>query len=301
MGHKFWIPPQYILTGALTIYKIVQSRVYCEEKHVCRKELVQSSNVHSFIEKNNVIQHLDANDDNGFTLVFDKRSRNPLYVVETLKRKDNMNNDENNNYVKSNDATLRDSSHGRPAFFMEPSITKAIFKVNPKDYNYSKYDRGHMAAAANYSNSAHLKKSTFTMANICPQAPLLNKGFWAKFEAWIRHQLLGAQRIAKSNEKQIEPLFQEVMIITGPVYAPIFLQDIGEWVYFHRSIGHFPKLISVPTHFFKIIVAKVTTNESRKALDKNPVYAVGAFLVSNSYSDVVSCFTRNGVAHPTYT
>ena len=28
--------------------------------------------------------------------------------------------------------------------------------------------------------------STFTMANICPQAPLLNKGFWAKFEAWLR-------------------------------------------------------------------------------------------------------------------
>ena len=29
--------------------------------------------------------------------------------------------------------------------------------------------------------------STFTMANICPQAPLLNKGFWAKFEAWLRY------------------------------------------------------------------------------------------------------------------
>lgn len=29
--------------------------------------------------------------------------------------------------------------------------------------------------------------STFTMANICPQAPLLNKGFWAKLEAWLRY------------------------------------------------------------------------------------------------------------------
>jgi hypothetical protein len=28
--------------------------------------------------------------------------------------------------------------------------------------------------------------ATFTMANICPQAPLLNKGFWAKLEAWLR-------------------------------------------------------------------------------------------------------------------
>jgi len=32
-----------------------------------------------------------------------------------------------------------------------------------------------------------------TMANICPQAPAMNKGFWAKFEAWLRYQLVSNQ------------------------------------------------------------------------------------------------------------
>lgn len=37
-----------------------------------------------------------------------------------------------------------------------------------------------------FSHIYQTMNSTFTMANICPQAPLLNKGFWAKFEAWLR-------------------------------------------------------------------------------------------------------------------
>lgn len=41
--------------------------------------------------------------------------------------------------------------------------------MQPKDYNDSRYDRGHMAAAADFSHDTQLWESTFTMANISPQ------------------------------------------------------------------------------------------------------------------------------------
>lgn len=45
---------------------------------------------------------------------------------------------------------------------------------------------------------------------------------------------------------------QEMIIITGPVYAPVYVN--GEWVFINRTIGTFPKLVHVPTHFYKLVV-----------------------------------------------
>jgi endonuclease G len=66
----------------------------------------------------------------------------------------------------------------------------------------------------------------------------LNRGFWAKLEAWIRHLLSGP--------------VEEMVVITGPVFAPQLVS--GSWVLSHRTIGTFPRLIAVPSHFFKVIV-----------------------------------------------
>ena len=50
-----------------------------------------------------------------------------------------------------------------------------------------------MAPAADFICSPDIRDATMTMANICPQAPAMNKGFWAKFEAWLRYQLVSNQ------------------------------------------------------------------------------------------------------------
>ncbi|RYY82193.1 hypothetical protein EON63_13780, partial [archaeon] len=63
-------------------------------------------------------------------------------------------------------------------------------QVHPKDYNDSKYDRGHLVPAADFMHQLNAYQATFSMANICPQSPVLNKSFWAKFESWIRYYLL---------------------------------------------------------------------------------------------------------------
>lgn len=62
--------------------------------------------------------------------------------------------------------------------------------ASPADYNHSGYDRGHMCPAADRSRSRELMATTFTMANICPQTPDLNRKSWKYLEdscrVWAR-------------------------------------------------------------------------------------------------------------------
>jgi DNA/RNA endonuclease G (NUC1) len=62
----------------------------------------------------------------------------------------------------------------------------------------------------------------------------------------------------------------------------------GKWVYLQHTIGAFPRLISVPTHFFKVILAtKYTPNQGTDLQLKQEV--VAAFLVPNSEIDSKVC------------
>eukprot|EP00981_Chlorochromonas_danica_P001113 scaffold247_cov172-Ochromonas_danica.AAC.28 len=178
---------------------------------------------------------------NGFVVVYNNQTRNPLYVIEKLSK-----------------ASVSDEieKSKRPPFHPEQAVMEA-FRITSKDYTDSKYDRGHMVPAADFQEQSDCFSGTFTMANISPQAPLLNKGFWARFEAWIRSYLL-------------KHVFEEVYVITGPVFAPTFVNN--QWVYMQRTVGVFPRLVAVPSHFFKVVVG-------RKANSKERV--VAAFLVPN--------------------
>jgi hypothetical protein len=96
-------------------------------------------------------------------------------------------------------------------------------------------------------------------------------------------------------------------VLTGPVYAPMCVN--GDWVSINRTIGSFPKLVHVPTHFYKVVFgfkyknkngASGTANQAAShtmaaftsageipntaiITDNSPVF-VGAFLVENSDS-----------------
>lgn len=182
----------------------------------------------------------------GFFVVYNSHTRNPLYAVEKLSR-----------------GALSDGNEKgrRPAFFSEPQLP-APFQTKAKDFADSKFDRGHMVAAADFAEQ-DCYGATFSLGNISPQAPGLNKGLWAKLEAWIRSFLL-------------QHIVDEAIVITGPVFAPIFINH--SWIHLQRTVGSFPRLIAVPTHFFKVLVGKKGDNT-----------VVAAFMVPN-----VDGVPRNG-------
>lgn len=71
------------------------------------------------------------------------------------------------------------------------------------DYTRSGYQRGHMCPAADRSASVEKMKETFTMANVCPQAPALNCGKWLQSEEHARYL---ARQLGKVHVR-VAPLF----------------------------------------------------------------------------------------------
>lgn len=64
-------------------------------------------------------------------------------------------------------------------------------------------------------------------------------------------------------------------MITGPVFAPLFLNN--QWVYMHKTVGTFPNLVSVPTHYYKVILGRPAAGSNNHNAD----VVVAAFLFPN--------------------
>lgn len=100
------------------------------------------------------------------------------------------------------------------------------------DYNYSGYDRGHMAPAADMKWSDKAMYESFSMANISPQAKPLNTGAWKRLEEKCR---VWAQADSA------------IIIISGPVTTDTPADYIGD------------TRVAVPKRFFKVILSPWVT------------------------------------------
>lgn len=199
-----------------------------------------------------------------WTLKYDQRTRNPKWTHEHLYRSDFMTRE-----AKNHEKVDRKKAH----FYPEHSIRNEKFKVVSKDYTDCQFDRGHMIPAADFKLTQKSLNSTFSMANVSPQFASVNRGVWESLETFIRSLLTSR-----------EHPFDEVEIISGPVFAPVYSN--GKWMYINNTIGTFPKLITVPTHFFKVIICKKFV-----PLENNPDVEImkkslAVFLVPNVDSKV---------------
>ena len=70
-------------------------------------------------------------------------------------------------------------------------------------------------------------------------------------------------------------VFQEVIVISGPAYLPSWSKAHGYSLNI-KTIGTFPNLIHVPTHFFKVILTRKCTDNGRVLV------CCAAFLIPNS-------------------
>jgi len=73
----------------------------------------------------------------------------------------------------------------RPSFHTEKALDRA-YRVSPKSYSKTGYDRGHMANDASFDWSMESLNSTYTMSNIVPQEPRVNRYHWVKVERYAR-------------------------------------------------------------------------------------------------------------------
>ena len=73
----------------------------------------------------------------------------------------------------------------RASTFEEEMEIPASYRSRLEDYRGSGWDRGHLAPSANMP-SAEAQQESFSLANIIPQAPALNRGNWADLESDVR-------------------------------------------------------------------------------------------------------------------
>lgn len=73
----------------------------------------------------------------------------------------------------------------RPEFYSEKNIP-IQYRTKSQDYINSGFDRGHLAPDANFDYDIKAQAKTYTMANIVPQCPTLNRKTWIKAEKYER-------------------------------------------------------------------------------------------------------------------
>lgn len=98
----------------------------------------------------------------------------------------------------------------------------------PADYKGSKYDRGHLAPAADMRWSNKTMSQSFFMSNMSPQTAELNRGAWRKLEKKVRDWAVK---------------YKKIHIISGPVFNN---QD-------YKRIGK--NRVAVPHAYYKVIYA----------------------------------------------
>ncbi len=143
-----------------------------------------------------------------FAVLHSGLTRTPLYSAEHLT------------------ADRLDAARGtlRTGEFHEETALPPGERAELADYARSGFDRGHMAPSGDMPDTAAQQES-FSLANMIPQAPRLNRGLWEGIESAVRTM---AERRG------------ELYVVTGPVFKGDQLSTVGHVV--------------VPTYVFKAVL-----------------------------------------------
>ena len=94
------------------------------------------------------------------------------------------------------------------------------------------------------------------VTNVSPQVALgFNRGYWMLTEKFVR---------------SLSRKFDDVYVITGPLFLPRLDVETGHYYVKYRVLGD-PPNTAVPTHFFKVILAV-----------KGKDYSIGSFVLPNA-------------------
>ncbi|MEO7495521.1 MAG: DNA/RNA non-specific endonuclease [Massilia sp.] len=153
-----------------------------------------------------------------FAVLYSGQSKTPVYVAERLSK------------TQLADA---EGEERTDKFYEEKRLPSADrsrledFKSRLQQDGFEvRFDRGHMAPAADMPNAQAMAQS-FSLSNMVPQAPANNRGAWAK-------------NIEKATRKYVQRAAGDVFVFTGPVYsAPV------------HTLG--PNRVWIPKYLYKLV------------------------------------------------
>jgi endonuclease G, mitochondrial len=148
-----------------------------------------------------------------FAILHSGQSKTPIFVAEKINR-----------------ASLEAATFQRTDRFYEEARLPSNERARLEDYraydtDNNRYDRGHMAPAAD-QNSEDAMAQSFSLANMVPQAPQNNRKVWAKIE--------------KDTRAYAKRAGGDVYILSGPVFTEPL-----------RKLG--PGAVWIPNYLFKLV------------------------------------------------
>jgi endonuclease G len=163
----------------------------------------------------------------GYAALHSGITRTPLWVAEHLTRE----------HVDAAESFPR-----RNTFHAEASLP-ADERAELSDYERSGFDRGHMAPAGDMP-TPEAQRESFSLANMIPQAPELNRGLWEGIEEAVRG--LAVQD-------------GEAYVVTGPIFAGEKLQALNGRVLVPTEVW---KAVYVPKEGWAGVYLTQNTNDS---------------------------------------
>src|SRR3954454_147051 len=163
----------------------------------------------------------------GYAALHSGLTRTPLWVAEHLTRE----------RIAGAEAIRR-----RDAFHTEASLP-GDERAELSDYERSGFDRGHMAPAADMG-TPEAQQESFSLANMIPQAPSLNRGLWEGIEESVRGLAIqdgGAY------------------VVTGPIFSGGKLQSLKGRVLVPTEVW---KAVYVPKEGWAGVYLTQNTNDS---------------------------------------
>jgi len=145
---------------------------------------LEATNLNDYINKANCDQIIDKQ---VFTICYDYKLKGAKYVA----------------YALDGSLVNKKNIKKRNSFYTETNLPKR-YRSHTKDYTHTGYDRGHLANDASFDYNKKVVRKTYTMANIIPQAPVVNRKTWIK---------------AEKLERKIAYKLGSVNILNGVIYS----------------------------------------------------------------------------------
>lgn len=130
----------------------------------------------------------------------------------------------------------------RPSFYVEKAI-EFKYRISTTDYINSGYDRGHLAPDASFDWSEESLKSVYSLANIIPQAPQVNRNSWADLEKYVRDKAIELNKLTVLNIVKFGERYSRMgkngMAISKGYYKVIYNKDESyeECFYYINKLG----------------------------------------------------------------
>jgi DNA/RNA endonuclease G (NUC1) len=219
--HQWFRPASFLVSSAIgTLWSVQRYDKVTKNEGSAKPSLSSNDGIMSPASPTLPVRMIRPNPN--LEIVFDVRTRTPIYVLETL-----------------HGLPDRGGGRKRPQFYEDRTIEQTEYRSTLAHYRNSGFDRGHMAPAADYPDTM---EDTFTLCNIAPQDHVMNLSIWNSLEEWVR-------RVVRSQTGNNSTVY----VVTGPLWLPHRQVDDGKFEYRYLGLGRPPSLIAVPTHFFKVV------------------------------------------------